>query len=151
VSAARLQGTFQLEGIVTVAHNVAGEHVGDIANRYWTFTPLCPTGPCARVKLVRTRGTSTDTLVLRRRAPAFYTGSGTFYAPLRCGTRTYLRGEQVPFKITVRITKALLLNGIVVAARVNASYTNRGRMNLTPCVAALGHDAATYHGHLEGS
>jgi len=32
---------------------------------------------------------------------------------------------------------------------VSATYVNRQRLNRTPCVAALGHDAASYHGHLQ--
>jgi surface antigen len=36
----------------------------------------------------------------------------------------------------------------VTATRIAASYTNRYRVNLTPCVGVLGHDAAAYYGHL---
>ncbi len=148
VSAARLQGQFQLAGRVTVAFDVRGERRGERVLRTWTFTPMCPTGPCPAVTLVRSRARGTDTLLLHRTAPARYAGRGSFLAPLRCAGRTYPKGEKVPFTITVRITAAAVSNGIVVATRVRASYANHKRVNLTPCVAVLGHDGAQYHGHL---
>jgi hypothetical protein len=145
---ARLQGAFELAGRVTVADNVPGERVGDLVDRIWTFTSACPTGPCAAVGLVRPRASADDALVLRRRGPARYVGGGSFFAPLRCAGRVYPDGEQVPFTITVEITRAVIFGPAVVATRVSATYVNRRRINLTPCVAALGHDAASYHGHV---
>jgi hypothetical protein len=102
------------------------------------------------VVLVRQRGGGTDSLVLHRTAPARYTGKGTFYAPLRCAGRKYRRGERVPFKVVVRVTAAMTSNGIVVATALRATYANPARVNLTPCVAFPGHDAATYRGQLVG-
>jgi hypothetical protein len=68
--------------------------------------------------------------------------------PLRCAGRLYAQGEKVPFTIDVRITLAVPFGDQSVATRVSATYVNRRRINRTPCVAALGHDAASYHGHL---
>ncbi len=147
-SAARLTGTFLLAGRVTVADNVAGEHRGQGVRRTWIFTANCPAGPCATVTLVRRRVMGTDRLMLRRTAPGYYVGYASFYRGLRCGSGIYRRGERVPFRITVRITQALVVNGQVLASRINASYRNQVRYNLTPCVAYLGHDAASYHGHV---
>lgn len=145
---AHLGGTFVLAGTVTVARNVRGEHRGEGLHRTWTFTPGCATGPCTTVTLVRPRAGGTDRLVLSQNSPGYYVGYSSFYRPLRCGSRIYARGERVPFRITVRITQALVSNGQVIASRINASYRNRVRYNLTPCVAYLGHDAASYHGHI---
>jgi hypothetical protein len=145
-STARLQGSFGLAGRVTVAANVAGEHVHQIVLRAWGFVPLCPAGPCATVELVRNRVAGTDKLTLFRRAPALYVGTGSFYAPLRCGTRVYRRGEAVPFTITVRVTTAQVAGSATTAGAVRATYTNLARTNLTPCVAAPSHDAAIYIG-----
>jgi hypothetical protein len=145
---ARLQGQFLLAGRVTVANNVRGEHVGQKVTRTWTFVPGCPAGACATIGLLRRRVGGSDQLVLRRRDPGYYTGTGSFFAPLKCGSRTYPKGSAVPFTITVRVTAATLSGAAVVATRINASYTNRSRSNLTPCPAFLGHDAATYHGHV---
>ncbi len=145
---ARLEGTFSMAGRVTVAHHVAGEHVGQHVSRVWTFTPLCPTGPCPTVQLVRARATGTDTVVLDRQSDGSYTGKGRFYLPLRCAGRPYLKGELVPFKITVKVTRTATVGGVVVAQSLTASYRNRVRKNLTPCVAVLGHDAASYSGTL---
>ena len=144
---ARLQGQFSLAGRVTVAKNIGGEHAGDNVARTWTFTPSCPTGVCQTIGLVRARAGGSDALVLSLSSPGYYVGSGSFYAPLRCGGRTWLRGATVPFTITVRVTGAVLAGSAVVASRISATYVNRSRSNRTPCVAVLGHDAASYHGH----
>ena len=145
---AQLQGTFQMTGTVTVAKNIRGEHVGDVAQRSWTFAPLCPTAPCATVQLVRQRATGSDTLVLHAIGPTAYTGRGRFYAPLRCAGRIYGSGQAVPFTITVQVTAtAPAATGTVVTA-VTAAYVSRSRLNLTPCIGVLGHDSATYTGQL---
>jgi hypothetical protein len=149
VASARLQGTFQLAGTITVARNVLGERAGQHVIRSWTFTSECVAGPCARVLLVRSRGKGADVLVLQQTAPAYYVGTGSFYAPMRCGRRTNPRGERVPFTISLRITAAELVNGVAVASGVAASYVNTSRINETACVAVLGHDAAFYNGQLE--
>jgi hypothetical protein len=145
---ARLEGAFRLAGQVTVATNVAGERVGDSVKRTWTFKPACQTGQCSSVSLVRARAHGQDKLKLGRVANGFYVGTGTFYAPLRCGTQTYPNGQRVPFKITVRVMAAQTISGALRATQVKAFYTNDHRVNTTPCFALLGHDAAFYRGHL---
>ena len=145
---ARLEGSFQLAGRVTVAEHIRGEHVGERVTRLWTFASLCPTGQCQTVVLVRHRHAGIDTVVLDLRSPGMYSGQGRFAAPLSCDGRTYPKGARVPFTITVNIDTAVLVNDVVVAGRVSATYINAMRINHTPCVAGLGHDAARYHGHL---
>jgi hypothetical protein len=135
--APQLQGTFQMTGTVTVATNVRGEHVGQVVHRTWTFTPSCSAAPCATVILVRQRANGTDRLRLHKDGPHFYTGTGRFYAPLRCTGRVYRPGQAVPFTITVHVT---------ATGQLRATYLNRARINLTPCIGALGHDAARYTG-----
>jgi hypothetical protein len=147
---ARLAGAFTMSGRVTVAKNVPGERVGQRVTRIWTFAPLCPTEPCTSVRLVRTRARGTDSLILHRRPGGRYTGRGRFYLPLGCAGRTYRPGERVPFTIVVRVTASAVLSGVLTATRVSATYVNRFRRNLTPCVAVLGHDAARYTGALTG-
>jgi hypothetical protein len=149
VASARLQGTFQMVGTVTIARNVRGERVGQHVVRSWAFTSECVAGPCASVLLVRSRGKGADVLALRMIGPAHYVGTGSFYAPMRCGRRTNLRGERVPFTISLRITAAELVNGVAMATGVAASYVNASRINETACVAVLGHDAAFYNGQPE--
>ncbi|MGN6871353.1 MAG: hypothetical protein ACTHMY_23395 [Solirubrobacteraceae bacterium] len=141
---ALLKGKFQMSGRVTVAHNVRGEWVGQVVTRTWTFIPQCATAPCAAVQLVRGRSGGTDTLTLQQTPTGSYTGSGLFYAPLRCSGRIYPQGQEIPFRITVRITAT---NGAVASA-ISASYVNRERTNLTPCIGVLGHDSAHYVGLL---
>ena len=145
---ARLQGTFQLAGRVTAAHAVKGERVGQTLARLWSFSSTCPSGQCDQIALVRSRGAASDSLMLSRTGPGRYSGNGSFSLPLRCAGRLYPQGEQVPFTINVRITLAVPFGDETVATRVSATYVNRRRINRTPCVAALGHDAAAYHGHL---
>jgi hypothetical protein len=145
---AHLNGSFLLAGRVTVANNVRGEYRGQSLHRTWTFTAQCVTGPCAQVTLVRPRAGGTDRLTLNQRSPGYYVGYSTFYRPLRCGSRMYARGERVPFRIAVRVTQALVSHGQIIASRINATYRNTVRYNLTPCVAYLGYDSASYHGHV---
>jgi hypothetical protein len=145
---ARLQGSFELAGRVTAAHAVRGERVGQTVARVWSFSSTCPAGQCAQVVLVRSRAAGTDSLMLSRTGPGRYRGSGSFFLALRCAGRVYAQGEQVPFTISVRVTLAVPFGSGTVATRVSATYVNRRRINRTPCVAALGHDAASYHGHL---
>jgi hypothetical protein len=145
---ARLQGTFLLAARVTMAVNVAGERRGQTFIRTWTFTPQCAAGPCSSVLLTRQRAGGTDTLLLTEQPSGQYTGSGQFYAPLRCRRRTNPRGELVPFQVAVTITTTIVSDGTVVAGRINATYVNRARQNLTRCVQPPSRDAATYHGHL---
>ncbi len=147
-AAARLQGQFLLVGRVTAATRVDGEHRGQLLLRTWTFVPGCPSGACAAIELVRQRSDGTDRMLLGRRAAGTYAGQGMFYAPLRCGGRTYLRGEAVPFTITVRVTATSAVGGVLLASRVNATYVSRARRNLTPCLDLPGHDAAAYLGNL---
>jgi hypothetical protein len=146
---ARLQGVFELAGRVTAADAVKGEHKGQTVARVWSFASACPAGQCPEVTLTRRRAHAADTLVLHRREPGTYAGSGSFFLPLRCAGRLYRAGEKVPFRITVKITLAVPFGASNFATRISATYVNRRRLNRTPCVAALGHDAASYHGHIE--
>jgi len=143
----RLAGTFQMTGRVTAAHDVPGEHVGEVVQRMWTFTPLCLTGPCAQVRLFRGRANATDTLILTQISPGHYSGTGRFFAPLRCAGTVYGAGEEVPFRIKLAVTAtATAPDGTVLAQQISATYVNRSRLNLTRCVIVLGHDAARYTG-----
>ncbi|MGZ4202944.1 MAG: hypothetical protein ACXVRH_12890 [Thermoleophilaceae bacterium] len=148
LAAARLEGTFSLAGTVTVARDIPGERAGRHYLRTWRFTAPCRSGSCSSARLVRDRGKGRDRLTLRRRGSDYYVGSGRFYAPARCGRRTYARGILVPFTIAVRVTSVgPNAAGVLVARHLRAQYRNTSRTNLTPCVSALGHDAASYHGH----
>ena len=72
---ASLQGYFLLTGRITSAVNVPGERVGQTLQRSWAFVPLCRAGVCREVRLIRTGGRG-GTLVLVRRAPMVYVGTG---------------------------------------------------------------------------
>jgi hypothetical protein len=143
----RLDGSFQMTGRVTVADHVRGERVGELVHRTWAFTPLCATGPCAQVRLVRSRATGADTLILTQSSPGHFAGSGRFFAPLKCAGTVYPSGVEIPFRVTVGVTEtATAADGTVVATGVDATYVNTSRLNLTPCVFVPGHDSARYSG-----
>jgi hypothetical protein len=151
LGAARLQGTFQLNGQITAAANVWGERTGQTVSRTWLFSSSCSAGPCPAVALLRQRSAGGDAVTLLQRAEGYYVGYGSFTAPLLCGTTIYGAGEQVPFTVTVRITSAAVQSdGTVSATGIAATYSNGYRINLTPCVGVLGHDAAVYQGQLTG-
>jgi hypothetical protein len=143
---ARLEGRFAMSGHVTAARHIRGEHVGERVTRTWTFTPLCPTGPCRRIALGRQRAAGADSLVLTRRAAGVYMGRGRFFAPLECGGRRQPRGELVPFTVKVRITQTASAGAGRFVTRIHAAYTNVRRVNRTRCVALPGHDSAVYSG-----
>jgi hypothetical protein len=146
---ASLEGYFLLAGRITTAVNVPGERAGQTLRRSWVFLPLCPVGACADVELHR-GGTHGRTLVLHRRAPALYQGSGSFSTPLRCGARVFPGGATVPFSITVRILAAGTAGSSgagaqrTVATAIRATYSNPLRVNQTPCIAIPSREAATY-------
>jgi hypothetical protein len=146
IAAARLSGTWGMLGSVTKAVGVPDENRGEIVERAWTFVPLCPIGQCTEVQLQRSRAGGTDTLVLTRRRPGYYTGTGSFYAPARCRGRSFRKGELVPFTITLRITAALSTSGGAAATQATATYRNPRRIGLTRCVTPPSYDAATYAG-----
>jgi hypothetical protein len=148
---ARLEGEFVMSGTVTTSVNIRGEHKGETVTRRWTFTPTCGSGACSTIQLARRRRHATDRLTLTRTEPGVYAGQGLFYAPLRCGGKTYPHGESVPFTIQVTVTAAARINGASRATQISATYRNRVRHNLTNCVAIPGHDAARYTGALTGS
>jgi hypothetical protein len=147
---ARLTGHFAMSGRVTAATHIRGEHPGQLVHREWTFTPLCPSGPCPAVQLVRVRARGSDTTVLTATGPGTYVGHGRFDAPLRCAGRTRPKGESVPFTIRLTITATATVLGAQVASQIHATYVNRRRTNLTRCVDIPGHDAAVYDGLLGG-
>ncbi len=146
---ARLQGSFLLAALITVADHVSGERRGQRFHRTWSFTSDCGADACHMVELARQRAGGTDHLALHRRSLGLYAGSSRFYAPLRCSHRTYRHGEAVPFTVTVRVTAAVATSYGYLATQVRATYVNRVRTNLTPCVDIPGHDAARYSGSLK--
>jgi hypothetical protein len=143
---ARLGGVWGMAGTVIRAVGIPGERRGEKVSRAWTFTPLCPIGQCATVALQRTRSRGIDSLVLTRRSPGSYTGTGWFYAPVRCHRVSYRKGELVPFTIAVRITAAVATSAAVDATRITATYRNRARIGLTRCVSPPSYDSARYIG-----
>ncbi len=147
---ARLQGTFAMRGVVTVAVDVLGEHAGDRIARTWTFTPSCSVGVCHAITLERNRSLKNlpDTLVLDRTQPGVYVGQGRFPVPLLCAGQRKPHGGVAIQKITVRITRVQTVGTTPYATAVSASYRNPKRINKTRCPGGIGHDAATYTGQL---
>jgi hypothetical protein len=144
-----LEGYFLLNGRITSAVHIPGEHAGQRLRRSWVFLPLCRAGACVDVALIRSRGRG-GTIVLHRTAPALYQGEGSFFAPVRCGHRVFRTGATVPFAIAVRILSTRLAGSAgdgatrLVASAIRATYTNPLRVNRTPCVAVSARDSATY-------
>ncbi|MGI8863634.1 MAG: hypothetical protein ACR2JH_04415 [Solirubrobacteraceae bacterium] len=143
---AQLQGSFLMAGHITLARGVVGERAGQNVQRAWTFQPGCSTGGCKTIGLIRQRAGGTDRLLLVRRPRGVYTVLAKYYAPLRCGGRTYPTGEAVVFRITVTITATAISGGQNMATGISAAYASFSRANLTRCVGVAGRDAATYRG-----
>jgi hypothetical protein len=146
----RLQGTFTMQGRITTAVNVYGEHTGQRVTRKWIFNPQCPKGSCLRVTLVRQRSGQNilNKLVLQRTAPGVYVGHGHFWVALKCAGQVIAHGGRASETITVRITRTAPVGASNYATRIQATYNNPSRVNLTRCPGGIGHDAARYHGKL---
>ena len=143
---ARLAGAVVMHGRVTTAVRVPDEHRGLAVTRTWTFSgSACGRQSCRRLILVRQRNTTgTDRVMLRRTGRGRYSGSGRFFVALECRGAVYPHGELVPFTISVAITRAVTVQGIRIASRLSATYTNRRRVDRTICPVGPSHDAARY-------
>jgi hypothetical protein len=149
-STALLTGTFTMQGRITAAVGVRGEHRGETITRTWVFQAQdCGRTSCQQLVLNRERAPGLQsTITLRRGADGTYRGTGTFDAPLRCLGRTYPLGETAPYRISVRITQAVLVNGVPFAWTIAASYGSGQRIDHTICPLGPSHDAAQYTGML---
>jgi hypothetical protein len=146
IDGARLQGTYGMNGLVTEAVGVPGEQAGQAVQRLWKFSPQCQ--KCTAILLTRQRQSGADHVWLQPHGNGYYTGVGTFTAPVRCHGRTYPRGVLVPFTISVQITAAGQIGSLVQATQLHATYTNHKRINRTRCVPAPSYDSASYSGAL---
>ncbi len=143
-------GTFAMRATVTVAVHVRGEHAGQTLRRRWRLIPSgCAGDVCRRLTLYRNRASGlVERVSLRRTAPGRYAGDGTFYAGLRCLGRRYRLGSRVRFRITLTVTRGVVIQGRRFAQRITATYVNRRRTDDTPCPLGPSHDAARYTGRL---
>ncbi len=145
---ARLRGVFTMQGKITLARNVYGERAGQHITRTWSFYPLCKAGACQRVALKRLRSGRAvlDSLVLDRKSPGVYSAKSRFWIRLKCGGHLIKHGGLVNERITVRITRAVRVNGVRYASGISASYHNPSRYQYTRCPGGIGRDGATYTG-----
>jgi PKD repeat protein len=145
---ARVSATFVMHGRVTRALRVAGEHRGETVIRTWTFTgQACTRTYCRRLQLRRERSAQLfDTLVLTRVGVGRYRGASRFFEALECNGALFPRGEVVPYRITVRVTRARTIQGIPFASALSADYANLRRSDRTICPIGPSHDSAVYGG-----
>jgi PKD domain len=148
--AVRLRGVFAMNGRVTQAVNVRGEHRGMTVQRLWAFTAGCPGKPaCSHVRLVRPRGSGeTDILGLTEQASGTFVGRGTFTVALRCGRRIQTQGGTAPERIRVSPTRFQSVQQVAFVTAIRAAYYNPSRTNHTQCSGFIGHDGARYSGTL---
>lgn len=146
----RLQGTFSMRGTVTTDDDVLGERPGERVQRAWNFFPQCASATCRRGLLTRRRSGRhiLDEVMLARQPSGLYVGQGSFWVPLSCAGLLDAHGGLATETITVQITRTELVGTTPFATAISATYTNPGRENLTRCPGAIGHDAASYNGHL---
>ncbi len=147
---ARVVGTFAMSATVTVAVHVRGERVGQRLARTWTIVPRgCQGSVCQLLALDRVRGGGQhDQLTLQRVGSGRYVGSGVFYVALSCLGRIDPYGSRVPYRITLTVRGATIVQGIRFAQRIAATYVNPRRSDRTRCPIGPSHDAASYLGRL---
>jgi hypothetical protein len=140
-----------MQGRITVADDVRGEHAGQRVHRTWTFDPHCKHGACKHVVVKRRRSARgiLDTVTLNRQSPGVYSGWGHFWMALECNGRVVRHSGVAAERITVRITRAARAGRTRYATAISASYFNPYRHQYTRCPGIIGHDSATYTGHLE--
>ncbi|MGA9856677.1 MAG: PKD domain-containing protein [Solirubrobacteraceae bacterium] len=145
---ARLSGAYIMRGRIVSAVRVPGEHSGQAVTRRWAFTgTACGRQSCRGLVLTRQRSANlTDRVVLRRTGPGRYKGSGRFYVALECRGALYPQGELAPYTVTVTIARTVTIQGIRIATRLTATYTNRSRTDRTICPVGPSHDSARYTG-----
>jgi PKD repeat protein len=147
---ARVVGTFAMSATVTVAVHVRGERVGQRLARTWTIVPSgCQGSVCQVLALDRARGGGQhDQLTLQRVGSGRYVGRGVFYVALSCLGRIDPQGSRVPYRITLTVGSATIVQGIRFARRITATYVNPRRSDATRCPLGPSHDAASYAGRL---
>ena len=145
-----LDGTFAMQGTVTTAIHIKGEHRGERIRRTWLFRSSCGQTACQAVDLFRLRGSrqSSDIVLLRRTGPIEYTGHSHFWVSLYCAHRLRPHGGRASETIGVHVLHAALVNGTWYATSIRATYVNPRRVNRTRCPGGIGHDAAAYAGTL---
>jgi PKD repeat protein len=145
---ARVVGTFAMLARVTAAVNVRGERVGERLTRVWTIIPSrCNGSICQLLALDRERsGGRHAQLTLRRVSKGRYFGRGVFYVALSCLGRIHRLGSRVPYRITLTVRGATIVDGIRFARRISATYVNPSRSDATRCPLGPSHDAAGYTG-----
>jgi PKD domain-containing protein len=147
---ARVEGRFTMRAVITTAVDVRGEYRGQRLNRTWRIRPSgCRLDVCTVLHLRRTRGHGRSLqITLRRGRDGDYVGDGVFFATLSCRGRIYRHGARVPYTIRLRVTGTRTVGGIRFARRIAATYVNRRRIDRTPCLFGVSHDAARYRGRL---
>ncbi len=145
---ARVVGAFVMSGQITQAVRVRGERPGEMVVRRWSFAgESCTPSACRRLVLRRQRSAGMySSLVLTQVAAGVYAGRSRFYAGLKCRGIVHPRGLEVPYGITVTVTRATVIQGSSFASALVATYTNLVRRDRTICPIGPSHDAARYSG-----
>jgi hypothetical protein len=97
---ARVEGTWKVSLVFTVADGLANRKVGDRVAERWRFRPRCAAGACA-VELHR----GGRTLLLRRTASA-YVGTRVFEGAFFCAGTTYPRGTRYVESWRVQVARS---------------------------------------------
>lgn len=144
----RVVGTFLMRGRIVTALRVPGERRGQAVVRHWRFTGRgCSRISCRRLVLHRDRtGGLVSSVTLVRTGRGRWAGRGRFDSALECRGAIYPRGEVVLYRITVRVTRAVRIQGIRFARRIAATYSNPRRIDRTICPLGPSRDAARYRG-----
>jgi PKD domain len=145
---ARVVGTFEMLARVTAAVNVRGEQLGERLARTWKIVPRrCQGSVCQLLRLDRERSQGRHShLTLHRVGRGRYSGRGVFYVALSCLGTVYRYGSRVPYRITLTVRGATMVQGIRFAQRITAMYVNPRRSDATRCPLGPSHDAARYTG-----
>lgn len=143
-----MAGTFTMQGRITRAIGIRGEHEGQRMTRTWALINGCQGFPCQSIAVARFRGGQQEFVGLRAAGEGVWSGSGSFTFPLRCAGKRYPKGGLARFAMSVRVLEVQLVQSVPFATSISASYEGRSRINRTPCAGGFGSDAARYTGTL---
>ncbi len=98
--APRLESTWKVSMVFTVAQGLRDREVGQRVSETWVLLPRCGNGPC-NVELRRA-----GRKLLLRQAGTTYTGKGSFTGPFSCNGQTHANGTTYVESWTVRVRKS---------------------------------------------
>lgn len=123
----RLAGDFTVTLTWTKITNVLDRRVGQRAPRSFTFTPLCATGACDTVRLVRIAGDGTRYRYTLRKRGTGYVGNAEETSGYYCGQTLYRGARKADTRVEVTPTAVRTVAGVPTVTGIKVALRIAGR------------------------